>query len=56
MSATFAEAHPSTKTPEMDKAERAIIDESTRVPVLLFFASAVFWLLIGTLFALLASF
>ena len=49
-------AHPSTTTPAMDKAERARIDESTRVPVLLFFGSAVFWLLVGTLFALLASF
>ena len=54
MSATTA--HPSTVTPEMEKAQRALIDESTRIPVVLFYASAVFWLLVGSLFALLASF
>ncbi|MGA0177175.1 MAG: cbb3-type cytochrome c oxidase subunit I, partial [Chthoniobacterales bacterium] len=47
--------HP-VATPELDREERAVIDASTRVPVLLFFSSAVFWLLVGTLFALLASF
>jgi cytochrome c oxidase cbb3-type subunit 1 len=47
--------HP-VPTPELDRAERARIDESTRIPVLLFFGSAIFWLLVGTLFALLASF
>jgi cytochrome c oxidase cbb3-type subunit 1 len=56
MSATLTEAHPSTVTPEMEKAQRALIDESTRLPVVLFYASAVFWLLVGTVFALLASF
>jgi len=56
MSATLTEAHPSTVTPEMEKAHRALIDESTRLPVVLFYASAVFWLLVGTVFALLASF
>jgi cytochrome c oxidase cbb3-type subunit 1 len=35
--------------------ERARIDGSTRVPVLVFFGFAVFWLLLGTLLALLAS-
>ena len=38
------------------KVERAEIDASTRLPVVLFYGSAVFWLLVGTLFALLASF
>src|SRR5882757_189499 len=36
--------------------ERRAIDASCRVPVLYFAASAVFWLLIGTVLALLASF
>ncbi len=36
--------------------ERAQIDDSARVPVLLFFASSLFWLLIGTMFALIAAF
>ncbi|MFQ3670707.1 MAG: cbb3-type cytochrome c oxidase subunit I [Verrucomicrobiia bacterium] len=35
--------------------ERAAIDASCRVPVLVFFGSAIFWLLIGTLLALIAS-
>jgi cytochrome c oxidase cbb3-type subunit 1 len=41
---------------EQAKRERAEIDASTRLPVILFYGSAIFWLLIGTLFALLASF
>ena len=36
-------------------AERAAIDSSTRLPVLTFYAAAVFWLLTGTVFALVAS-
>src|SRR6266581_4611326 len=36
--------------------ERRAIDASCRVPVLYFTASAVFWLLIGSILALLASF
>src|SRR5436309_4763815 len=35
--------------------QRIGIDESARVPVLTFFASSVVWLLVGTVFALLAS-
>jgi cytochrome c oxidase cbb3-type subunit I len=38
-----------------DAADRAAIDASCRLPVLLFFATAIIWLLIGTVFALLAS-
>lgn len=38
-----------------DAADRAAIDRSCRIPVLTFFASATFWLLVGTVFALLAS-
>jgi len=39
-----------------DKIERASIDRSCRFPVLLFFGSAIFWLIMGTAFALIASF
>jgi cytochrome c oxidase cbb3-type subunit I len=38
-----------------DAQERMAVDASCRVPVLLFFASAVFWLMVGTLFGLVAS-
>ena len=36
---------------DAEQLERAIIDASTRVPVLMFYASAIVWLLIGTLLA-----
>jgi cytochrome c oxidase cbb3-type subunit I len=36
---------------DAEQLERAIIDASTRVPVLMFYASAMVWLLIGTLLA-----
>jgi cytochrome c oxidase cbb3-type subunit 1 len=39
-----------------EQLERAIIDASTRVPVLMFYASAMVWLLIGTLLAGFVSF
>ncbi len=35
--------------------ERVLIDRSCRVPVLLFFSAAIFWLLLGSLFGFLAS-
>ncbi len=41
---------------EVEQVERALIDASTRMPVLMFYTSAVFWLLLGTLLAGLASF
>ena len=41
---------------ESEQIERALIDASTRVPVLMFYTSAIFWLLIGTLLAGLVSF
>lgn len=40
---------------ETDMVERALIDASTRVPVLMFYTSAIAWLLLGTLLAWLAS-
>jgi cytochrome c oxidase cbb3-type subunit I len=36
---------------EVEQVERALIDASTRVPVLAFYVSAVVWLVIGTLLA-----
>lgn len=39
-----------------ERLERAQIDASMRLPVLLFYGSAVFWLLAGSLLALIASF
>ncbi len=41
---------------DFDQVERALIDASTRVPVLMFYTSAIVWLLLGTLLALLNSF
>jgi cytochrome c oxidase cbb3-type subunit 1 len=48
---TAAEPVPS----EVEQVERALIDASTRVPVLMFYTSAIVWLLIGTLLAMLVS-
>jgi cytochrome c oxidase cbb3-type subunit 1 len=41
---------------DAEQLERARIDASTRVPVLMFYASAIVWLLIGTLLAGFVSF
>lgn len=41
---------------DAEQIERALIDASTRVPVLMFYASAIVWLLIGTMFAGFVSF
>src|ERR1700747_3659309 len=41
---------------DAEQVERALIDASTRVPVLMFYASAIVWLLIGTLMAGFVSF
>src|SRR5260370_3195124 len=41
---------------DAEQLERAGIDASTRVPVLMFYASAMVWLLIGTLLAGFVSF
>src|SRR5205085_12676099 len=40
---------------DAEQLERARIDASTRVPVLMFYTSALVWLLIGTLLAMLVS-
>ena len=36
--------------------ERALIDESARGPVLFFFGTSLFWLLVGTVLAVIASY
>src|SRR5213082_3412936 len=41
---------------DVEQVERALIDASTRVPVLMFYASAVVWLLLGTVLAGFTSF
>ena len=41
---------------DAEQVERARIDASTRVPVLMFYASAMVWLLIGTFLGALVSF
>jgi cytochrome c oxidase cbb3-type subunit 1 len=41
---------------DVDQVERALIDASTRVPVLMFYTSAVAWLLLGTVLAGFTSF
>ena len=46
----------SVTTSEVEKVERALIDASTRLPVLMFYTSAIVWLLFGTLVSLLVSF
>src|SRR5438270_13866322 len=43
-------------TTNVEQIERALIDASTRVPVLMFYTSAVAWLLLGTLLAGFTSF
>src|ERR1700704_4713618 len=43
-------------TSDVDQIERALIDASTRVPVLMFYTSALVWLLIGTFLAMFVSF
>ncbi|MEO5721322.1 MAG: cbb3-type cytochrome c oxidase subunit I [Chthoniobacterales bacterium] len=40
---------------DVEQVERALIDASTRVPVLIFYTSAIVWLLLATLLTLLAS-
>ncbi len=50
-----AASHRGSPSDSADAAERAAIDMSCRGPVLLFFGSALVWLLLGSLFALIAS-
>src|SRR5262245_30600590 len=41
---------------DTEQLERAYIDASTRVPVLLFYTSAIAWLIVGTVLAMTVSF
>src|ERR1700751_1793605 len=41
---------------DTEQLERAYIDASTRVPVLLFYTSAIAWLIVGTVLAMVVSF
>jgi cytochrome c oxidase cbb3-type subunit 1 len=47
---------PSTTTDSATRAELSEIDASTKAPALFFLISSVLWLLVGTAFALIASF
>ena len=47
---------PEIQLNELEQVERALIDASTRLPVLMFYASAIAWLLIGTLLGGFVSF
>ncbi|HEY2572943.1 MAG TPA: cbb3-type cytochrome c oxidase subunit I, partial [Verrucomicrobiaceae bacterium] len=47
---------PEVPPSDVEQVERALIDASTRLPVLMFYSSAIVWLLIGTILAALVSF
>jgi cytochrome c oxidase cbb3-type subunit 1 len=47
---------PDVPPSETEQVERALIDASTRVPVLMFYTSAIAWLLLGTLLSGFVSF
>ncbi len=55
--ATVAVAQPANDVSrdDVEQVERALIDASTRLPVLMFYTSAIFWLLLATLLGLLVS-
>src|SRR5437763_5101117 len=50
-SAEIATTDAEVTTRDVEQVERALIDASTRLPVLFFYASAIIWLLLGTLLA-----
>src|SRR4029078_10777631 len=43
-------------TSDVDRVERALIDASTRLPVLVFYTSGIVWVRLSTLFGILTSF
>lgn len=55
-SSTVATTANDVTRSDVEQVERALIDASTRVPVLIFYTSAIVWLLIGTLLAGFTSF
>ncbi len=56
MTAGPTTAHPTTTPGLLSLDERALIDQSTRFPVLLFLGCGALWLLVGSLLATLAAF
>ncbi len=56
MTTLAASLNPSPNDATLERIERSAIDASARLPVLLFFGTAIFWLLIGSLLALVAAF
>jgi len=55
-SSLTASLNPASSPDLAKRAELSAIDASTRAPALYFFGSSVLWLLVGTLFALIASY
>ena len=55
-SSLAASLDPGTLPDEVERSELSEIDASTKAPALFFLISAVMWLLVGTAFALIASF
>lgn len=55
-SSLVASLDPATSPDEVQRAELSEIDASTKAPAIFFLISAVLWLLVGTAFALIASF
>ncbi|CAN5570975.1 cbb3-type cytochrome c oxidase subunit I [soil metagenome] len=51
-----ASADVEVTTSDVERVERALIDASTRLPVLVFYASSLAWLLLATFLGILASF
>ncbi len=51
----LASINPSTQPDTLDSYERARIDASTRFPVLLFFGTAIFWLVFGSVLGLISA-
>src|SRR4029077_21169056 len=49
-------AEPEVTTRDVEQVERALIDASTRLPVLFFYGSAIAWLVLGTVLAGFISF
>ncbi len=56
MTAGPTTAHPTTTPGQLSLSERALIDQSTRFPVLLFLGLGVSWLVVGSFLATLAAF
>src|SRR5512142_2710619 len=55
-SSLAASLNPATPPDTVPRAELSEIDASTKWPVIFFLVSALIWLLVGTVFALISSF